>query len=269
MGHRNAREGKMEFITVDAGNIDAEHICCAIGSDRENRERAETKKAWMRGRFEEGLIFRRLDERGKVFIEYMPVESVWKPVLGEGWLVIDCLWVSGKFKGRGLAAALLASCVEDARKRGAAGVAVVTGERDMPFLTDPAFYLGAGFEVLDRAPPHFQLLGLKIGGRAKRGTAPRFADAARTGRGGEGSGISIVYSNQCPFMEEYAGRLAKVAAGLGMTARARRLESGAEAREASSPFGTLGIYHDGRFLSHELMTEDRFRKLIASEIAAR
>jgi len=91
----------MKIITIDKTNIEKEHICCAIGNDKVNQSRAETKKEWLKGRFDEGLVFKRLDQRGKVFIEYMPIENVWKPVVGKNYMFINCLWVSGQFKGQG------------------------------------------------------------------------------------------------------------------------------------------------------------------------
>ncbi len=63
----------MKIISIDKNNIDEEHICCALGNDKENKERAQTKKDWMKERFGDGLAFKRLDDRGKIFIEYMPV----------------------------------------------------------------------------------------------------------------------------------------------------------------------------------------------------
>lgn len=112
-----AQEITVKIIDINERNLDSEHICCAIGNDAANKARAQTKKEWLKGQFTAGLTFRRLDARGKVFIEYMPIETAWKPLIGANYLVINCLWVSGQFKGKGHAAALLTECVEDARKR--------------------------------------------------------------------------------------------------------------------------------------------------------
>ena len=38
---------KMNIIQIDAANVDREHICCAIGNDKENVRRAQTKKNWL------------------------------------------------------------------------------------------------------------------------------------------------------------------------------------------------------------------------------
>jgi len=90
----------MPIISITPNNIDQEHICCAIGNDKDNLARAANKKSWMKERFSEGLVFKRLDARGKVFVEYMPSETCWKPIEAKNFLVIHCLRVSGSFKGK-------------------------------------------------------------------------------------------------------------------------------------------------------------------------
>lgn len=250
----------MAIITIDGDRLEAEHVCCAIGNDKANRERARTKKDWMRAAFADGLVFKRLDERGKVFIEYMPVERVWKPIVGRNYMAINCLWVSGRFKGKGHSAALLAECVADAKRLGMDGVVAVAAATSRPFLTDASFYLGHGFSVVDRAEPCYELVALRL--REGGSTAPRFTDSVRRGVYPHGGGFTFVYSNQCPFMKEYVVLLARVCEERGLPSRIVRLESAKEARELSSPFGTLGIFRDGKLLTHELMTEDRFRTLL-------
>lgn len=34
----------MNIITINKNNIDKEHICCAIGNDKVNQSRAQSKK---------------------------------------------------------------------------------------------------------------------------------------------------------------------------------------------------------------------------------
>jgi len=250
----------MEIMTIDASNIDQEHICCAIGNDKENKARARTKKEWLKARFDDGLTFKRLDQRGKVFIEYMPIEKVWKPVIGMNYLVINCLWVSGQFKGKGHATRLLQECVDDARKQKKDGVAVVTSGKVKPFLTDKQFFVRQGFVTVDRAEPYFELLTLKLN---KDAMNPRFTEKAKSGKCGNEKGFTFIYSNQCVFMEEYVGLLNGVTMIMDHPCSIVKLQTCEDARENGSPFGTLGIYYNGRFLTHELMTEEKFRKLAA------
>jgi hypothetical protein len=78
------------------------HFYFALGNDALNKAAATSKKGWLRERFPDGLRFRRLDERGKDMLEYHPLRSAWKPIEGDDWLLINCLWVSDRFKGHGL-----------------------------------------------------------------------------------------------------------------------------------------------------------------------
>ena len=59
------------FIDLNAENIGSEHICCAI-SDKKCADSYQAKKEWLKQEFAHGYVFRRLDERAKVFIEYGP-----------------------------------------------------------------------------------------------------------------------------------------------------------------------------------------------------
>ena len=95
-----------KFITLTKENIDKEHICCAF-SDKKYKDGYEAKKTWVKREFDNGYVFRKLDERAKVFIEYVPAEKAWMPVDAPNYLMINCFWVSGQYKGKGYAKALL------------------------------------------------------------------------------------------------------------------------------------------------------------------
>ncbi len=249
----------MKIISIDGTNIDEEHICCAIGNDKANRARAETKKEWMKQRFREGLVFKRLDERGKVFVEYMPAAKAWKPVQAPNYMMINCLWVSGRFKGNGWSTKLLNECIADARAQKMNGVVVVTSNKVKPFLTDKRFYEKHGFAVVDTAPPYFELLALKFKSAAKN---PAFTGDAREGTSAHKKGLAFVYSHQCPFMEEYTALLARMAKDRGIACKLHKLKDHKDAREHGSPFGTLGMYYKGRLVTHELMSEKKFEKFL-------
>lgn len=249
----------MKIIAIDKTNIDHEHICCAIGNDKQNQNRAQTKKDWMKDEFDNGLVFKRFDQRGKLFIEYVPVEKAWKPIKGKNYMVINCLWVSGQFKGKGMSTQLLNECIADAKFQEKDGIAVVSSSTIKPFLTDKKFYLKHGFEIADTARPYFELLVLKFNGKAEK---PRFSDNAKSGVCSNKSGLTFIYSNQCPFMEEYIAVLTEVTKRSGIAYKTYKLQNFREAQEIGSPFGTLGIYFNGEFQTHELMSEKKFEKYI-------
>ena len=95
----------MEYIRVTKDNLEKEHICCAISNNKDVQ--VSSKKAWLADRFDEGLVFLKSVERGKCFIEYIPAENAWVPINADGYMYIDCLWVSGSFKGHGYSTELL------------------------------------------------------------------------------------------------------------------------------------------------------------------
>ena len=249
----------MAIIQIDKSNIDREHICCAIGNDKINREHAESKKNWLRERFDEGLVFKRLDERGKVFIEYMPIENAWKPVIGHNLMIINCLWVSGKYKGKGYSSGLLDTCIEDCKSKGIDGIAVVTSGKVRPFLTDKKFIIKKGFVTVDQVDPDFELLLLELNENAQQ---PRFTDSVRIGDCKNKTGFTFIFSNQCPFMEKYMTLLTDITDDRGFYSQVIKIGSSAEAKETGSPFGTYGMYYNGKFVTHELFSEKKLGKYI-------
>ena len=247
----------MEIINLTPENIDQEHICCAI-VDKKNQEGVQLKKNWLKARFQEGLKFKKLDARGKVFIEYIPAEFAWRPIQAPGYLFIHCLWVSGRFKGQGYAKQLLNLCLEDAKSYH--GVAVVTSKK--PFLTDKKFFLKQGFEVCDTAPPHFELLVKKT----RQVPAPEFMPIAKTLTTSNKKGVQIFYSDQCPFLNLYVNEMSAVAEAFGLSVEATKLHNAKEAQQMSTPYGTFNVFLNGEFLTHMPMSRKGFSSALKAKI---
>ena len=72
----------MELIKITHGNLEQEHICCAISNNKDIQ--VMTKKAWLKERLDEGLVFLKCNVRGKCFIEYIPAEYAWAPIEADG-----------------------------------------------------------------------------------------------------------------------------------------------------------------------------------------
>ena len=82
----------MEYIRVTKENIEKEHICCAISSNKDIQ--VISKKNWLKERFDDGLVFLKSIERGKCFIEYIPAENAWNPIIAEGICILTvCGWL--------------------------------------------------------------------------------------------------------------------------------------------------------------------------------
>lgn len=251
----------MEYITLTKENLAKEHICCAF-SDKKCKESYELKKEWLRKELDNGYVFRRLDERAKVFIEYGPAERAWMPVDAPGYLMINCFWVSGQYKGKGHGKALLQSALDDARAQGKAGLMTVVGTSKLPFMSDTKWLLRQGFEVVEKLPYGFSLLALKID---KEASDPSFKACVQSGECEEKEGLVVYYTNRCPFTEYYVtGSLFCVAQSKGIPLKIVKLETTEQAQAAPSPATIFSLFFNGKFVTTDLSvcTESRFDKIL-------
>jgi ribosomal protein S18 acetylase RimI-like enzyme len=248
------------IIDLTLDNLDQEHICCAL-SGGTNDGGVAAKKAWLRERLQEGLRFKKLNIRGKVFIEYLPAELAWRPISAPNYFFIHCLWVSGRYQKHGWGPKLLEACIEDARQSGKAGVAVVASKK--PFLTDPRFFQHHGFEKVDEAPPFFELLALKL----KDGAAtPAFLPNAKALTIPQKEGVVVYYTDQCPFTDFYVQEMIAVAKEKGLKTAAIHITSAEEAQQLPTAFGTFNVFLNGSFLTHVVHTRKQFVKLLEKEL---
>lgn len=243
------------IINVDEHNIGSEHICCAVSG-------GDSKKDWMRERFEDGLVFKRLNARGKVFIEYIPAENAWAPVTAPDYMYINCLWVSGKFKGQGYSNKLLEECIDDAKSKNKAGLALLSSTKKKPFLSDPDYFKHKGFRVADTAEPYYELLYLPF---HTDSAVPSFKEFAKDGvTDGGGEGFLLYYSNQCPFAEKYALSVSGIAKQSGFLMRLIKAESREDAQNVPNPFPTYALFYNSKFITNEILSEKSFSKLLSS-----
>ena len=248
----------MDYIRVTNENLEREHICCAISNNRDVQ--VSSKKAWLAGRFDEGLVFLKSVERGKCFIEYLPAENAWNPIDAPGYMYIDCLWVSGSLKGHGYSTDLLEACIADSREKGRRGLCILSAAKKRPFLADPKYLRHKGFSVCDEADNGIQLWHLPFGADAE---PPRFRECARHPHV-DGEGFVLFYTSQCPFNAKYVPIVERTAAELGIPFRAVHLQSREEAQGAPTPVTTYALFRDGEYLTNEQMNDKRFLKLVGA-----
>ena len=245
----------MDYIRVTKNNIESEHICCAISNNKDVQ--VASKKAWLAERFDDGIVFIKSVERGKCFIEYIPAENAWNPIEADGYMYIDCLWVSGSFKGHGYSNDLLNECISDSREKKKKGICILSSEKKKPFLADPKYLKHKGFVVCDEADNGIQLWYLPFGD-AK---APKFKECAKHPHTDE-QGYVLYYTNQCPFNAKYVPIVEKTAKENGVRFRAIRLQTKEEAQNAPTPITTYALFCDGEYVTNEQMNDTRFLKLI-------
>lgn len=249
------------LIELTKDNIDREHICCAI-SDKKCHEGYLAKKEWLKERFSEGYVFRRLDERAKVFMEYGPAEMGWAPIHAPNYLLINCFWVSGKYKGQGHGKALLEAALQDAIQNGKDGLVTVAGKSKFHFMSDAKWLLKHGFEIVEEGPAGFVLLVYKINQRA---ALPAFRECVSEKNFPTQPGLVAFYSHRCPFAEFHVTQsLTQSAHKRGIPLTIQRLETTVQAQSIPIPASIFSLFYNGRFITTDVSAcmDERFDKYI-------
>jgi hypothetical protein len=249
------------IATVNAENVEQLGFFCVKNKKHPGYV---AKSSWLRQRFEEGMRIKLLlTEDGKQagFLEYIPGEYTWRVVHAPDYLVIHCIWVSSKkFPFRGMASALLGESLKDAESGGKQGVAVVTS--DGPWMVSRDVFIKNGFELVDEAQPHYQLLVRRTG----TGPPPVFPRDL-TERLSTSKGLRLFYTNQCPYVGKAVAELPAVAERHGIRLHLVELKEAAEARERMpSPYGVVSLLYEGRLLADHPISATRFRNILQKEL---
>jgi GNAT superfamily N-acetyltransferase len=249
------------IITLDRSNIDKEHICCAI-SDKKCKDSYELKKGWLKREFDNGYVFRRIDARAKVFIEYGPVETGWVPVDAPNYLLVNCFWVSGQYKGQGYGKELLRLAIEDAESQGRDGLVTVVGTSKFHFMSDTKWLLKQGFETCEKLSSGFSLLVKKISPGA---VIPKFKDSVKSEEIEDKTGLVVYYSNRCPFSEYHViTSLIATAEKRQLPLKVFKLDTMEKAQSAPTPATIFSLFYKGRFVTTDLSVcmDSRFDKIV-------
>ena len=248
----------MNYIKITKENIDTEHICCAMSG-----KQSLTKKEWLKQRLDEGLVFYRSEERGKCFIEYIPAENAWVPIRAEDYIYINCLWVSGSFKGHGYSNDLLNECIREARNNCKKGVCILSAEgRKREFLADPKFLAHKGFEVADVSDCGINLMYLPFEPNA---AIPCFKECAKHPKTEE-KGFVLYYTDQCPFTYYWVPRVQTAANEHGIPLKVVHITSMENARNVPAPVTTYALFRDGRFVTQAIQSDKKFLQLAGVKI---
>lgn len=245
----------MEYIKLTHENLEEEHICCAISNNKDPQ--VSSKKAWLRDRLDEGLVFIKSKERGKCFIEYIPAEYAWVPIEADGYLYIDCFWVSGAFKGHGYSNELLEQCIADGKAGGKHGLCVISSPKKQSFLSDPKYLNYKGFKLADTAEPFFTLLYLPFSPSAP---IPHFKPCAKTPHVDE-SGFVLYYTSDCPFTAKYVPQVEAAAKNSNIPFKSIHLNARELAQNAPVAWTNYALFYNGSYLGNEIQNEKMFLAL--------
>jgi N-acetylglutamate synthase-like GNAT family acetyltransferase len=249
-----------EIIDTNGENIEG---CGFCGYKDPNNLGHRRKTDWLKERYAEGLRFKVLRSRqfGDIgMIEYALGNQAWRPVEAEGYLVIHCLMVNGKHKGKGLGTLLLDSCLRDAKKSKCRGVAVVTGSDS--FMARSDFFIKAGFVSVDSSPP-YELLVKKL---KKTAPDPRFIVQRERLLKRHKKRLTILAADQCPMVPKCVVDIAEVSRALGLEPKVVRVRSAKASRELPTPYGIFSVLYDGKLIAARPVGGTRFG-LIMRKIA--
>ena len=244
-----------EFINLDLDNIEEEHICCAIG-DPKHQDGVDKKKEWIKSKLKDGHVFRKLNARGKIFIEYEPIETAWVPINGKNYEYIYCLWVAGSFKGKGIARELLEYAIEDAKSKKMSGICTLVAKKKKPFLGEKAFFEHFGFKVVDSIQDYV-LLPLQFDDK----DVPKFNDSARFMKI-DNKDFTIYYSNECPYVEYEIKELSDFAKEKGLKINFIKIDTLEKAKNAPCIINNWANFYRGEFVSNTILNANALEKLL-------
>ncbi|MFH1394436.1 MAG: GNAT family N-acetyltransferase [Candidatus Micrarchaeota archaeon] len=246
-----------EVVDTNADNIGA----CSFCQRKPGRTEGHRRKCdWLKKRYAEGLRFKVLRSRefGDIgVIEYAPGSHAWRPVEAEGYLVIHCLMVNRRHKGKGLGAVLLDDCLRDARKSRRRGVAVVTSSDS--FMAGSGLFIKAGFVSVESNPP-YELLVKKFKATAPD---PRFIVDRERALKRHTKGLTILAADQCPMVSKWVEDISQAARALGLKPKMVRIKSAKASRELPTPYGMFSIIYDGRLIAERPVSGTRFKNIMS------
>jgi GNAT superfamily N-acetyltransferase len=249
------------YINLNLDNIDSEHICCAF-SDKKCKESYQRKKQWLKQEFKNGYVFRRLDERAKVFIEYGPAENAWIPVSAPNYTHVGCFWVSGKYKKRGHGKQLLQDVIFDAKKQKKDGLITVVGKKKFHFMSEAKWLLSQGFEIIEEVSSGFCLLSLNFG---KPQVTPHFNECAIEQQIANTRGCVAYYSNRCPYSEHHVKEsLVESCRKRNIPLEIIKIKTLKQAQSSPTPATIFSLFHNGKFVTTDISAcmDSRFDKIV-------
>ena len=244
-----------EYINLDEKNIDNEHICCAIG-DPKHQNGVDKKKEWIKSKLKDGHVFRKLNARGKIFIEYEPVETSWVPVMGKNYEYIYCLWVAGSFKGKGIGKELLEYAIQDAKNKKMSGLCTLVSKKKKPFIGEKKFFEHFGFKVIDTIDD-YELLALSF----DNNETPKFSESARLMHI-DSDDFTIYYSNECPYVEHQVDELTSYAKDKNIKINFIKIDSLDKSKNVPCVFNNWANFYKGKFISNTILNGNALEKLL-------
>lgn len=243
-------ESEYRIVDVNVANLDSVGAFCL--QSKKNTEGYKAKAEWMKKRFVEGLRYKVLyvnegakkGFRARGFIEYIPGVFAWRGISVKDYMVIHCVWVVGRNKGKGYGSKLLQLCLDDAKAEGLSGVCVVTS--DKTWLPKKGLFVKNGFELADSLPD-FELYAKRFNAKAP---LPKFNRVPESRLEKYAGDLTVFKSEQCPYSSASIRHIEELAKEMGLPFRLEHIENCKQAQNMMHPYGTFCVLYNGKIVTH-------------------
>lgn len=244
-----------DFINLTPENLFNEHLCCIIRSKKPHPG-IDAKRKWLSDRLKEGHVFRKLNARATVFIEFAPLETAWVPVTGSNYYYVYCLWVLGNEKGKGYGRALMEYCLTDAKEKKKSGICMLGAKKQKSWLSDQAFAKKFGFEVVDTTDYGYELLALSFDG-----TIPEFGQNVKS-KEIESKKLTIYYDMQCPYVYQNIGMIKEYSEINELPVSFHQVDTLQKAKELPCVFNNYAVFYKGKFETVNLLDVPYIKRIL-------
>jgi len=248
-----------KIIDVSPENVQEETLYCI--KDIKNPG-FQSKRIWFEKQYLLGLRMKILkDNADKMigFIEYSPVPSAWRPVIGNDFMFIHCMYIyPNKNKNKGYGSLLINETENEARKNKMAGICSMTSKGT--WISDKRIFENNDFIQVDQRG-RFELMCKKWELKAND---PELIDW--TANQNKYKGWHLVYADQCPWHEKSVIALINTALDYGIDLKVTKLNSANEAKQAPSGYGVFSLLHNGKLIEDHYLSATRFRNILKKEL---
>ena len=244
-----------DFINLTAENLSNEHLCCIIRSNK-SHPGIEAKRQWLSDRLKEGHVFRKLNAKATVFIEYAPLEKAWVPIMGGNYYYLYCLWVLGSPRGNRYGSSLMEYCIADAKEKGKSGICMLGAKKQKNWLSDQSFAKKFGFEVVDTTDNGYELLALSFDG-----TTPKFTPNAKRLKI-ESEELTVYYDMQCPYIYQYIEMIKQYCETNNVPVSFIQVVTLEKAKQLPCVFNNFALFYKGVFETVNLPNIDYLKRIL-------
>lgn len=218
----------------------------------------KAKVDWYKTGFSQGLRMKiAVDNSGKQlgYIEYMPAEIAWRPLVAPNYFFIQCIVIfSNEIKNNGIGSLLVLQCELDAKAHNKSGICTMSSNG--PWVAKNTLFEKNNFILIDT----LERFNLMVKPFDNNTPAPKLIDWTK--QHSKYKGWNIVYADQCPWHEKSVTDLSHSAKENGIILKVIKLETAQEAQNAPSGFATFNLICDGKLLADHYISKTRFENIL-------